>query len=108
MSNMKLKPGSGVQTNWVVITGLTCSRKTSLIKNFSDLGYETIPEIARDYISKTMEKGLPPTKLKSDRKDYFNHLLNLQIDKELDLLTDFNDIIFFREGDPRHICIRNS
>jgi predicted ATPase len=40
-----------IQTNWHVITGATCSGKTTLINQLSKKGYKTIPEVARKYYS---------------------------------------------------------
>jgi predicted ATPase len=47
----------GVQTNWHVITGAACSGKTTLIDLLTDKGFQTAPEIARQYIDREMARG---------------------------------------------------
>ena len=46
-----------VQTNWHVITGAACSGKTTLIDLLADRGFQTAPEIARQYLDREMGKG---------------------------------------------------
>jgi len=47
----------GVQTNWHVLTGAASSGKTTLINMLADKGYETVPEIARQFIDREMARG---------------------------------------------------
>ena len=47
----------GVQTNWHVITGAICSGKTTLIALLADKGFQTVPEIPRQYIEREVSKG---------------------------------------------------
>jgi len=47
----------GVQTNWRVITGATCSGKTTLIDLLADKGFQTVPEIARQFIEREVARG---------------------------------------------------
>lgn len=47
----------GVQTNWHVITGAACCGKTTLISLLADKGFQTIPEIPRQYIEREVAKG---------------------------------------------------
>ena len=46
-----------VQTNWHVITGAACSGKTTLIDLLSDKGFQTVPEIARQFIEREVARG---------------------------------------------------
>ena len=46
-----------VQTNWHVITGATCSGKTTLIDQLADKGFQTVPEAGRQYIKREMATG---------------------------------------------------
>jgi predicted ATPase len=46
-----------VQTNWHVITGAICSGKTTLINLLAEGGFQTVPEIARQYVEAEMAKG---------------------------------------------------
>lgn len=50
-----------VQTNWHVITGATCSGKTTLIDLLARQGYKIVPEIARIYYQNESKKqAVPP------------------------------------------------
>jgi predicted ATPase len=46
-----------VQTNWHVITGAICCGKTTLIDLLADQGFQTVPEIGRQYVEGEMAKG---------------------------------------------------
>ena len=46
-----------VQTNWHVITGGACCGKTTLIDLLAEKGYQTLPEIPRQYIECELAKG---------------------------------------------------
>jgi predicted ATPase len=47
----------GVQTNWHVITGAVCSGKTTLIDLLADKGFQTAPEIPRQYLEREVARG---------------------------------------------------
>jgi predicted ATPase len=46
-----------LQTNWHVISGAACSGKTTLIDLLADQGFQTVPEIPRQYIDRELAKG---------------------------------------------------
>jgi predicted ATPase len=46
-----------VDTNWHVITGGACCGKTTLIDLLAEKGYETLPEIPRQYIECELARG---------------------------------------------------
>jgi hypothetical protein len=46
-----------VQTNWHVITGAPSSGKSTLIDQLADQGFQTVPEIARQYFERERAKG---------------------------------------------------
>ena len=46
-----------VQTNWHVITGASCSGKTTLIDQLAGKGFQTFPEVARQYFAREIAKG---------------------------------------------------
>jgi predicted ATPase len=46
-----------VQTNWHVITGGACCGKTTLIDLLAERGFQTLPEIPRQYIEREVAKG---------------------------------------------------
>jgi len=47
----------GVQTNWHVISGAASCGKTTLIDLLADNGFQTVPEIARQYIEAELDSG---------------------------------------------------
>ena len=51
--------GFSVQTSWHVITGAISCGKTTLIDMLADHGYQTVPEISREYIEGEVAKGRP-------------------------------------------------
>jgi len=46
-----------IQTNWHVITGAACCGKTTLIDLLADKGFQTVPEIPRQYIEREVARG---------------------------------------------------
>jgi predicted ATPase len=46
-----------VQTNWHVITGAACCGKTTLVDLLAEKGFQTVPEIPRQYIERELAKG---------------------------------------------------
>ena len=46
-----------VQTNWHVITGAICCGKTTLIALLADRGFQTVPEVSRQYLEREVGKG---------------------------------------------------
>ena len=41
-----------IQTRWHVITGAPCSGKTTLIDLVARKGFQTIPEVGREYVER--------------------------------------------------------
>ena len=81
-----------VQTNWQVITGTTCSGKTTLINQLAERGYKIVPEAGREYIQRVgkkftsnmqredgaaMTRGLTEILLRTESKLYAGDLLFL-------------------------------
>ena len=48
-----------VHTNWHVITGGACCGKTTLIDLLAEQGFQTLPEIPRQYIEREVAKRRP-------------------------------------------------
>jgi predicted ATPase len=46
-----------VQTNWHVITGAASCGKTTLIDLLAEKGFQTVPEVARQYIERELARG---------------------------------------------------
>jgi predicted ATPase len=55
-----------VQTNWHVITGASCSGKTTLIDQLADKGFRTVPEVGRQYFERELAKGRTIEKIRED------------------------------------------
>jgi predicted ATPase len=56
-----------VQTNWHVITGASCSGKTTLIDQLADQGFRTVPEVGRQYFERELAKGRTIDEIREDR-----------------------------------------
>jgi predicted ATPase len=50
-----------------VITGASCSGKTTLIDQLADKGFQTVPEVARQYIERELAKGRTIEKIREDQ-----------------------------------------
>ena len=46
-----------IQTRWHVVTGAPCSGKTSLINQLAKIGFQTVPEVGRQYLEREMARG---------------------------------------------------
>ena len=47
------------RTKWCVITGASCSGKTTLIEMLAAKGFRTVPEAGRKYFERELSKGRP-------------------------------------------------
>jgi len=56
-----------IQTNWHVITGASCSGKTTLIDLLAGKGFKTAPEVGRQYFEKELAKGRTIEEIRQDR-----------------------------------------
>ncbi len=56
-----------VQTNWHVITGASSSGKTTLIDQLADKGFQTFPEVGRQYFERELAKGRTIDEIREDR-----------------------------------------
>ncbi len=79
----------------IVITGPSCSGKTSIINALCELGYSVVPEAAREVIKKNKElgsKALP-------WDDFYTFELEI-LNKQLSQLKDIDDgdMVFFDRG----------
>ena len=87
-----------VQTNWHVITGTVSSGKSTLIHQFADRGYKTVPETARLYIEKEMAKGRTIHEIHADGVALQRGMKDLQLEVELGLPAI--DVVFLDRGVP--------
>ncbi|MFN2159498.1 MAG: AAA family ATPase [Anaerolineales bacterium] len=86
------------QTNWHVITGASCSGKTTLINLIENNGFKTIPEVARQYFEGELARGHKLEAIRSDRA-----ALTIQIyHRWAKSLSEFcpDEFLFFDRGLP--------
>ena len=69
----------GVQTNWHVITGTVCSGKTTLIDQLSDKGFQTVPEIGRQYLEREMARGRTIDEIRENEATFARDLIDMQL-----------------------------
>ena len=68
-----------VQTNWHVITGAPCSGKTTLVDQLADKGFQTVPEIARQYFEREMARGRTIEKIRANDAALQHRLIDMQL-----------------------------
>ena len=87
-----------IRTKWHVITGASCSGKTTLIEQLADLGFQTVPEIGRWYFEKEIAKGRTIDEIRNDRVTLTYQLYDLW----LELLSELraSEVIFLDRGLP--------
>ena len=71
-----------VQTNWHVITGASCSGKTTQIDLFAGEGFKTVPEDARRYIERELAKGRTIDEIRADRAAFTCRVYDLMLNRE--------------------------
>ncbi len=87
-----------MQSNWYVITGASCSGKTTLLNEIKKRGYTIIAEAAREVIETGFQRGLTIEQIRSDEKAFQYSILekNIKNEKEADSQT----ITFFDRALP--------
>lgn len=55
-----------IQTKWCVITGASCSGKTTLIEMLAENGFRTVPEAGRKYFERELAKGRAIEEIRAD------------------------------------------
>jgi predicted ATPase len=87
-----------VQTNWHVITGAPCSGKSTLIDQLADKGFQTFPEVARQYFAREFAKGRTIDEIREDPAKFTRQIFDLW----LELLRDLHpsEVIFHDRGLP--------
>ena len=56
-----------IQTNWHVITGASSSGKTTMIDQLAGKGFQTFPEVGRQYFERELAKGRTIDEIREDR-----------------------------------------
>jgi predicted ATPase len=87
-----------IQTNWHVITGAPSCGKTTLIEQFTQKGFKTVPETARLYIKKVMSKGQIIHPILADPAALQRKIIEMQLDIEDGLEAD--DVLFLDGAVP--------
>jgi predicted ATPase len=87
-----------VQTNWHVITGSGCSGKTTLIDQLADKGFQTVPEVGRQYVERELAKGRTIEKIREDRAALFCQLYDMMVKSESRLRAI--DVLFLDRALP--------
>ena len=82
--------------NWFVITGGPMTGKTKLVNELAKLGYDTVPEAARNLIDQAVEQEISSEKLRADEKRFQNDVALFKKDTEKG--HDKNVLTFFDRG----------
>jgi len=91
-------------TKWYVLTGASCSGKTTLINKLYKMGFNIVRESARAVIDEDMYKGISPKECRINELTFQDRVLNLQLKKES--MLDPNEIAFLDRGLPDSIAYR--
>lgn len=86
-----------VLTNWIVITGASCSGKTTVIDLLAEGGYQTVPESGRQYIDGELAKGRKIGEIRED-PGLVRTIFDLMVQTEDRLPVD--EIYFLDRGLP--------
>ena len=84
--------------NWYVITGASCSGKTTLVEELEKRGYDVVREVARVYIDDRIAKGETIEKIRRDEILFQKNVLKKKIEIENKLPP--KRMVFFDRGIP--------
>ena len=87
-----------VQTNWHVIAGAQSSGKSTLIDQFAKQGFQTLPEGARLYLERQMDRGLTVDEIKESIVPLQRGIVDMQISIEDELRAD--EVVFLDRAVP--------
>ena len=87
-----------VQTNWHVITGASCSGKSTLIDKLGAKGFNTLPEVAREYFEGELNKGRSLNEIRKDRAAFTYRIFELMAAREKSLQS--SKVVFLDRGLP--------
>lgn len=93
-----LSASFNVQTNWCVVTGSSCSGKTTLINILASNGFKTVPEAGRIYFEQELAKGRTITEIREDPAIFTRQVYDIMLKHENGLRT--NDINFLDRALP--------
>lgn len=69
-----------VKTQWHVITGASCSGKSTLIDQLADKGYKTLPEAARIYFEGEFARGRTIEEIRADPAAMTRTIMGLMLE----------------------------
>ena len=87
-----------IQTNWCVITGASCSGKTTLINQLAGKSFQTVPEAGRKFFERELAKGKAIDKIREDTASFTRQIYDIMIKHENELQP--TDIIFLDRALP--------
>lgn len=87
-----------VQTNWHVITGASSSGKTTLIELLTIKGFQTFPEVGRQYFERELAQGRKIDEIREDRTAMTRQIYGLWLKFNDGLRA--TDITFLDRGLP--------
>jgi predicted ATPase len=86
------------QTKWHVITGASCSGKTTLIEQLAGVGFRTVPEIGRQYFERELAKGRAIEEIRQDPAANTRQIFDMNLEILNGLRTD--EVLFLDRGLP--------
>ena len=101
--NMELDPDIlstpfRIQTKWCVITGASCSGKTTIINMLAGRGFQIVPEAGRKYFEREISKGRTIDEIRVDPAFFTRQVYEIMFDHESDLQA--NEINFLDRALP--------
>ena len=80
-----------IQTKWCVITGASCSGKTTLIEMLAGNGFRTVPEAGRKYFERELAKGRVIEEIRADPAAFTQQVYDIMLEHERGLrATEIN------------------
>lgn len=87
-----------VQTKWCVITGASCSGKTTIINMLADKGYQIVPEAGRKYFEREISKGRTIDEIRAYPAFFTRQVYDIMLEHESGLRA--NEIHFLDRALP--------
>lgn len=87
-----------ITTAWYVITGASCSGKSTTIDLLEKRGYRVVHETARTIIDQGLAKGLTIQEVRKDEHAFQSAVLDMKIEIEKHL--DPKEVVFLDRGIP--------
>ena len=85
-------------TSWHVITGSSCSGKTTLINQLAEAGFQTVPEGGRLFFERELAKGRKIDEIRADPAQFTPEIYRIMLENEADSKPD--QLLFFDRAQP--------